>query len=269
MKNSKETNLINFYLKHIKRNMICPACGGKLIINKDKTVWECNKCSYTLLNSDFENNYVFWFCDECGEFLNVQNGFDSKSEKWICTNCGTENNITPAQVKDICIKCGKISDTTTFGLCDDCFKEMKSKIAKGIRIIIETTPFVIAAFEGLRSIANTSKDNEPNDGEDKKLLSDNISDKYPICNSCGASMTEFDGWAWYTCPECGNSVRIIDGETTWHNEIFGPSSNGKKCAQCGRNMAGGEYVPPWANGSNKDGYTKCPHCGYVNFDWDD
>ena len=30
---------------------------------------------------------------------------------------------------------------------------------------------------------------------------------------------------WYTCPECGNSVRIIDGITTWYDEIFRP---GKK-----------------------------------------
>ena len=33
-------------------------------------------------------------------------------------------------------------------------------------------------------------------------------------------MTEFDGWAWYTCPECGDKVRIIDGTETWENEIF-------------------------------------------------
>lgn len=42
----------------------------------------------------------------------------------------------------------------------------------------------------------------------------------PTCRSCGAQMTEFDGWAWYTCPECGNRVRIIDGEVQWENEIF-------------------------------------------------
>ena len=48
---------------------------------------------------------------------------------------------------------------------------------------------------------------------------------YPVCNSCGAEMTEFDGWAWYSCPECGNRVRIIDGSTTWANDIFG---RGKK-----------------------------------------
>ena len=38
-------------------------------------------------------------------------------------------------------------------------------------------------------------------------------------------MTEFDGWAWYTCPYCGNKVRIIESKVTWYDEIF---ENGKK-----------------------------------------
>lgn len=45
-------------------------------------------------------------------------------------------------------------------------------------------------------------------------------DEYPICKSCGAKMTIFDGVAWYTCPECGNSVRIIGEVITWEDEIF-------------------------------------------------
>ena len=39
-------------------------------------------------------------------------------------------------------------------------------------------------------------------------------------------MTEFDGCAWYTCPECGDSVRITDGNEMWHDQIF--NNNGKK-----------------------------------------
>ena len=42
----------------------------------------------------------------------------------------------------------------------------------------------------------------------------------PICDMCGSLMTGFDGWAWHTCPECGNSVRIIDGEVKWEREIL-------------------------------------------------
>lgn len=48
---------------------------------------------------------------------------------------------------------------------------------------------------------------------------------FPTCKTCGSLMTGFDGWAWYTCPECGDSVRITDGKMMWYEEIFRP---GKK-----------------------------------------
>ena len=41
----------------------------------------------------------------------------------------------------------------------------------------------------------------------------NMQGDTPICD-CGELMTELDGWAWHTCPRCGNSVRIIDGVVT-------------------------------------------------------
>ena len=44
--------------------------------------------------------------------------------------------------------------------------------------------------------------------------------KYPTCKSCGAKMTEYDGWAWYTCPVCGDAIRDNgDGSWTWKCEI--------------------------------------------------
>lgn len=45
--------------------------------------------------------------------------------------------------------------------------------------------------------------------------------EYPICKNCQVEMSEFDGWSWYTCPKCGDRVRIIDETVTWYNEIFG------------------------------------------------
>lgn len=85
-------------------------------------------------------------------------------------------------------------------------------------------------------------------------------------------MTEFDGWAWYTCPECGNSVRILDDEnTTWESELFGSGASPSPgtCEYCGESLDGGEYTLPWENGNNRNGYTRCPHCGRANFDDDD
>ncbi|MEG2087253.1 MAG: hypothetical protein RR022_03570 [Angelakisella sp.] len=51
---------------------------------------------------------------------------------------------------------------------------------------------------------------------------------YPICKTCGAKMTQFDGWAWYTCPKCADRVRIIDGTETWQDEIFGKGTKQHK-----------------------------------------
>ncbi len=50
---------------------------------------------------------------------------------------------------------------------------------------------------------------------------------YPVC-TCGADMTEFDGVSWYTCPVCGNSVRITDNIVTWEDEIFSSSKKSKR-----------------------------------------
>lgn len=94
----------------------------------------------------------------------------------------------------------------------------------------------------------------------------------PVCDMCGSLMTEFDGWAWHTCPECGNSVRIIDGEVKWEREIFGRQAatyGGRTCEYCGEPLAGGEYTSAWENGNNPNGYVKCPHCGRANFEYND
>lgn len=46
-------------------------------------------------------------------------------------------------------------------------------------------------------------------------------DNYPICNLCGAGMTEYDGCSWYTCPECGQAKRDNgDGSWSWKDELF-------------------------------------------------
>ena len=56
-------------------------------------------------------------------------------------------------------------------------------------------------------------------------------------------MTEFDSWAWYTCPNCGNMVRILeDGTTTWERELFGlrAGHSSRLCEYCGESLTGGE-----------------------------
>ena len=43
-----------------------------MTIDKKSTVWTCEDCGYKLSADEFEDNYVFWFCDECQTYLNNQ-----------------------------------------------------------------------------------------------------------------------------------------------------------------------------------------------------
>lgn len=83
------------YLRHIKKWMFCPNCeSGKMALNKKESKWQCESCGYELSADEFEDDYIFWFCDECGAYLNHQEGFDRKANKWVCTSCGYENDTT-------------------------------------------------------------------------------------------------------------------------------------------------------------------------------
>ena len=80
------------YIRKIKKWMFCPACqNGKMTINKKSTLWICEECGYKLSADEFEDDYVFWFCDECKTFLNKQEGFNRGAVKHICTECGSTN----------------------------------------------------------------------------------------------------------------------------------------------------------------------------------
>ena len=39
-----------------------------------------------------------WYCDNCGEFMNDQPGFNTISGTWICQNCGEENDVSDDNV---------------------------------------------------------------------------------------------------------------------------------------------------------------------------
>ena len=40
--------------------------------NRKTSKWVCRKCDYTLDIKEFEDRYVFWFCDGSNAFLNNQ-----------------------------------------------------------------------------------------------------------------------------------------------------------------------------------------------------
>lgn len=76
----------------------CPACRSRnMFFDRSRKMWECPDCRYTITNRD-KNSGVFWFCDDCEAYLNVQPGFDTESGVWVCTECGYENDVTSNNV---------------------------------------------------------------------------------------------------------------------------------------------------------------------------
>ena len=92
----------------------------------------------------------------------------------------------------------------------------------------------------------------------------------PRCPYCGGMVKGDapDAQYWFNCTSCGERFYLEDGELISPFDRSRRKSN-KTCANCGQSLSGGEYTAPWENGNNPDGYIKCPHCGYVNFEWDD
>lgn len=90
----------------------------------------------------------------------------------------------------------------------------------------------------------------------------------PQCPHCGGKVKgdALDATYWFNCQTCGTRFCLENGElVSPFNRNLGKRS--KSCVNCGNSLAGGEHTLPWEEGNNEDGYTKCPHCGYVNFNW--
>ena len=221
------------YIKNIRKWMSCPACKkGKMTFNKKKFIWTCEDCNYHFTEEYFLDDCAFWFCDECGIYLNNQEGFDRQNRKHICCNCGYENDTTFDNTKGVCCDCGKLLPNEAATLCADCRQARQDK-AKQWLITAGKIVAGIAVAAGAIILAASAKSDEENanytylpdlddDNNDEEACGLG-EEKYPICKTCGAKMTDFDGWAWYRCPDCGDAVRIIGGEEVWQNEIFDQS----------------------------------------------
>lgn len=157
-KKSIADRLTYTYIRKIKKWMFCPSCqNGKMIINKKSSVWICEECGYQLSADEFEDDYVFWFCDECKAYLNNQEGFDRCVSKHICTECGYENDTTFDNIKGTCTDCGKVIPDPDGTLCVDCLLERRRK-AKERLVTAGKVIGVVAATAGVVYLASQSDD---------------------------------------------------------------------------------------------------------------
>lgn len=78
--------------------MDCPACRNpNMYLGPSAIKWRCPDCHYTVSRLR-RRIAVFWFCDYCDAFLNIQEGFTAKKSSWICTACGCANETTKENI---------------------------------------------------------------------------------------------------------------------------------------------------------------------------
>ena len=249
------------YIRKIKKWMFCPACQtGKMAIDKDSTVWTCEECGYKLSADEFEDNYVFWFCDECQSYLNNQEGFDRNISKHICRNCGYENDTTFENIKGICSDCGKILPDPHATLCVDC-KIIRRAKAKEWLITAGKVVGVAAAVVGAAYIiANATDDEETNSTEFDTLPTNDENDDSDTtwyCDGCDAELNRQEGFSstsgTWICTKCGYLNNVTNENKLSEEEAEDQASFQTECPSCGGHMCIGQ------------GYAKtvyvCEDCG--------
>ena len=181
----------HFKLKKLKKQMACPSCfekkRGKLRISKDGLWWICDTCNYKILDELFADEYVFWFCDNCGTFLNNQTNFNRFDEVFICKKCGYKNDITESNIVGQCRDCGVlIPENPDATLCKACHikrLEAAQQICLSISNIAAQTSNICHTVEhmcdtiGTKS-AETHYFPEINESEETKSMNINYSDSW-------------------------------------------------------------------------------------------
>ena len=163
------TSVTNTYIRKIKKWMFCPNCrNGKLTIDNKAAMWNCTNCGYKISADEFDDNHSFWFCDQCGAFLNNQQGFVQDGSLHICGECGFENSITTETVKGICSGCGTILIATNTTLCPACQQKREEKakewIAKAGKVVGVATAVVGAAAYLVSQIGGDEGEEETEGG---------------------------------------------------------------------------------------------------------
>lgn len=139
MNKKLKEQLQQFYEKRIRGHKDCPVCKGvdTMLADNKRKLWECKECGYSITYDKFYSDYIYWFCDDCEAFLNIQPGFESAKEKWICQCCGYENDITESNIKGQCKDCGMLIDNVDAELCDNCKRIREERKAENLLLAKE------------------------------------------------------------------------------------------------------------------------------------
>lgn len=79
---------------NMKYEQDCPSCRSPHMFASSRIgKWKCIDCGY-MLSGLKKINTIFWFCDNCETYMNIQDGFTTKNKMWKCTECGYTNNVT-------------------------------------------------------------------------------------------------------------------------------------------------------------------------------
>lgn len=203
------------YIRKIKKWMFCPACqNGKMTINKKSTLWTCGDCGYKLSADEVEDDYVFWFCDECNTYLNNQEGFDRHASHHICKKCGYENDTTFDNVKGICSDCGKIIPDPDGTLCIDCKQARKAKAKEWLKTVGKAVG-VAAVVVGASYLVSQSSGGDDDTGYKYLPDGDDEGGDYRMrCANCGNTdeNTLWDEGDTIYCSKCAHRTSVDTGE---------------------------------------------------------
>lgn len=87
---------------HARKWMDCPACRSRnMYCLSFGRAWKCPDCGHQISRLE-KMTGVFWFCDDCETYLNVQPGFTTKDKAWKCTECGSVNDVTKHNISQGC-----------------------------------------------------------------------------------------------------------------------------------------------------------------------
>ena len=105
---------------------------------------------------------MFWFCDECDAYLNIQEGFDRTATKHICTKCGYENDTTFNNIKGVCVDCGRTISDPEQTLCANCKIARKEKAKERLKTAAKVVG-VAATGVGVAYLASQATDDDSTD----------------------------------------------------------------------------------------------------------